>query len=137
MPPLDEVQRDPALSGLWRDYSTYDAQATWELYHALEARLRSRSWTGGLSLMDFYRTYWRPFAECLTDLERVGMYVDVATRLPAAERAATADRAAAEATFLCVLWREWGGCGTNLTCVSSPWGCAGRGRRSLATTWRA
>jgi DNA polymerase I len=100
MPPLDDLQRDPAHRGAWCDYSTYDAQATWELYHALEERLAARSWTAGFSLMDFYRTYWRPFGECLTDLERVGMYVDVTTHLPAAERAATADRAAAEQTFL-------------------------------------
>jgi len=100
MPPLVDVQRDPALLPQWQDYSTYDAQATWELYQVLEAKLRERAWTNGLSLFDFYNAYWRPFGECLTDLERVGIYVDVATHLPAAERAATADRSAAEKTFL-------------------------------------
>ena len=109
LPPLDAVQRDTATREAWIRYSTYDAEATWKLREALEARLRARPWaaggsggTGSTSLWDFYDAFLRPFGELLTDMERAGIAVDAVERLPAAERAALAERAAAERTFLCV-----------------------------------
>ena len=53
-------------------------------------------------MYEFYMEYLVPFAEVLTEIERVGIKVDVEHRLPAAERAAIADRDASERHFLCV-----------------------------------
>jgi DNA polymerase-1 len=81
LPPLDELQRDPATRDAWIEYSTYDAEATWKLRAALEAKLRAMHWIGGDSLWDFYNIYLVPFAECLTDLERAGIHVATRTTL--------------------------------------------------------
>ena len=99
LPPLDELQRDPATRDAWIEYSTYDAEATWKLRAALEAKLRAMHWIGGDSLWDFYNIYLVPFAECLTDLERAGIHVDKRL-LHEAEVLATRHRAEAEAKFL-------------------------------------
>lgn len=77
-------------------YSTFDAVATWHVREALEAKLRERPWLSAASMFDLYCRYILPFAECLTDMERAGIHVDVAKALPEAERRALLDRAAAE-----------------------------------------
>ena len=102
LPPLEEVQRDMhGQRHAWIDYSTYDAEATWLLREALEAKLRARPWVNGdLNMFHFYERYLLPFGELLTDLEREGIFVDVRDHLPSAERLALEDRARAVDTFL-------------------------------------
>jgi len=96
---VEELQRDPSTRSQWIEYSTFDAESTWLLRSALEERLRGIYWSQGQSLWDLYNTYLVPFAECLTDLERAGIYVNK-EMLQAAEVQATRHRAEAEATFL-------------------------------------
>jgi hypothetical protein len=100
LPPLDEVQRDPVLWNAWVEYSTYDAEATWRIREILEEKLRARPWIAPRSMWDFYQLFIVPFAECLTDMERAGIYVDVQHHLPQAEKLALVDRDDAEKAFI-------------------------------------
>ncbi len=52
-------------------------------------------------MWDFYQQLWRPFGELLTDMERLGVKVDVA-HLQRMEQKALADRTQAETRF-----KEW------------------------------
>ena len=70
--------------------------ATWRVREVLESKLRERPWISNASMFELYCRYILPFAECLTDMERAGIHVDVAQALPEAERKALIDRAAAE-----------------------------------------
>eukprot|EP01094_Clydonella_sp_ATCC50884_P029714 TRINITY_DN9395_c0_g1_i1.p1 TRINITY_DN9395_c0_g1~~TRINITY_DN9395_c0_g1_i1.p1 ORF type:complete len:513 (+),score=165.58 TRINITY_DN9395_c0_g1_i1:652-2190(+) len=56
------------------------------------------SWHKGLSLMDFYTQYWRPFGSLLTDMERVGIRTDT-DYLKSLEPLAEAQADAAEDVF--------------------------------------
>jgi len=63
----------------WMDYSTFDTVATWTLHQELLKRLREMPWEGpekGKSMLDFYETYWRPFAEVLVGMEERGVPAD-------------------------------------------------------------
>ena len=79
------------------------------------------------TMYEFYMEYLVPFAEVLTEIERVGIKVDVEHRLPAAERAAIADRDASERHFLCVARSHGRACVTwkpaprTRIARSSPW----------------
>lgn len=99
VPPVEQLQRDDATRPGWIGYSTFDAEGTWLLREALEAKLRDMPWHDGRSVYELYTAYIVPFAECLTDLEREGIRVDK-DMLHAAEILATADRATAEKKFL-------------------------------------
>ena len=55
---------------------------------------------GQLSMFDFYQLYMVPFAECLTDMERAGIFVDTQELLPRAQKQAEKDREEARARFL-------------------------------------
>ncbi|CAK0902367.1 unnamed protein product [Prorocentrum cordatum] len=81
--PKDEVREE------WIDYSTFDTVATWKLHECLERRLRRMPWHGGC-MLDFYETYWRPFAEVLVDIEACGIPIDTA-QLQEQERRARQD----------------------------------------------
>lgn len=39
LPPVEELQTDPATRAKWIDYSAYDAKATWQLAQALRKAL--------------------------------------------------------------------------------------------------
>ena len=106
LPPIKDIQEDPMLRPDWIQYSVYDAQGTWLLHQELETRLRKVEWIfkgstaePGLHLYDYYCRYWRPFGEMLTDMERIGLRVDKAEKLPKAERLATQARNEAELHF--------------------------------------
>lgn len=98
--PVEDIQRNPATLGRWIDYSTYDAECTWLLRERLEVLLRGRPWTSDKSMWDFYQRYWVPFATLLTDMEREGIRVDTAEKLPLAQHIAENERAEAERAFL-------------------------------------
>jgi len=102
LPPADELQTNPMTRPEWIEYSIYDAQGTWMLHQKLEGFLREMDWQDGHSLLEFYRRYWIPFGEVLTDMEREGIKVDAAQMLPAAERRAEQERDRLELIF-----RRW------------------------------
>lgn len=102
LPSVDQLQSAPLTRPSWIEYSAYDAQGTWLLHERLSSELQEMPWQHGLTLFDFYWRYWRPFGELLTDMERAGIRVDVAERLPKAQAEAQAMRDKKE-----LLFRRW------------------------------
>lgn len=43
---MEVLQRDPSTRWRWVNYSAYDAKSTWDLYWALEAKLRAMGVAG-------------------------------------------------------------------------------------------
>ncbi|ETV97295.1 hypothetical protein H310_09644 [Aphanomyces invadans] len=110
VPLVEELQRFPEFRERWIRYSVYDAECTWFLHKVLQHKLEDTTWhfqtlaDGTISrhsMYDFYVEYLVPFGECLTDLERKGMHVDLAN-LAKVEQQALADRAKLEEEV-----REW------------------------------
>ncbi|KAF0714795.1 Aste57867_3682 [Aphanomyces stellatus] len=104
MPLVEELQRFPEFRDRWIRYSAYDAECTWFLHKVLQHKLQDTLWHHETTpdgrvvrqtMYDFYLTYLVPFGECLTDIERKGMHVDMAA-LATVEKQAIADRAALE-----------------------------------------
>ncbi|POM80685.1 DNA polymerase I [Phytophthora palmivora] len=105
MPTVEELQRFPEFRKRWIRYSVYDAESTWFLHRVLQDKLDQTFWfekpsTNGEerqvgSMYDFYRQYIIPFGECLTDIERKGMHVDL-EYLAVVEKQALDDRARLE-----------------------------------------
>ncbi|KAJ0396513.1 hypothetical protein ATCC90586_006599 [Pythium insidiosum] len=99
MPSVDELQRFPEFRHRWIRYSVFDAECTWFLHRVLQHKLRETLWfedaTRSGSMYDFYQQYIVPFGECLTDIERKGMHVDLAY-LARVEQLALDDRARLE-----------------------------------------
>lgn len=112
MPSVEELQRFPEFRNRWIRYSVYDAESTWFLHRVLRHKLEQTLWyenrdarSGQVvrsgSMYDFYAQYIVPFGECLTDIERKGMFVDV-EYLKEVERMALEDQERLEKTVL-----EW------------------------------
>ena len=112
VPPIQEIQTDPESRCGWIDYSAYDAEATWELWNALERRLKKLSCSidkfvveslgnGEFTMWDFYKRYWRPFGELLTSMERNGVLVRT-EHLEEVEKVALKDK-----EKLTVVFRRW------------------------------
>ncbi|RLN97177.1 hypothetical protein BBJ28_00007129 [Nothophytophthora sp. Chile5] len=120
MPSVEELQRFPEFRRRWIRYSVYDAESTWFLHRVLQHKLDQTLWfenrspstvegdaqSSGVqpqsgSMYDFYREYIVPFGECLTDIERKGMHVDL-KYLAGVEQQALEDRARLERVVL-----EW------------------------------
>ncbi|KAL4152440.1 hypothetical protein PRNP1_009370 [Phytophthora ramorum] len=112
MPSVEELQRFPEFRKRWIRYSVYDAESTWFLHRVLQHKLDQTFWfekppkTGEGevepqvgSMYDFYRQYIIPFGECLTDIERKGMHVDL-EYLAGVEKQALQDRARLERLVL-------------------------------------
>ncbi|GMF41287.1 unnamed protein product [Phytophthora fragariaefolia] len=116
MPTVEELQRFPEFRKRWIRYSVYDAESTWFLHRVLQHKLDQTFWfenppTAKVasvavdegpqagSMYDFYRQYIIPFGECLTDIERKGMHVDLAY-LAGVEKQALEDRARLERLVL-------------------------------------
>ncbi|EGZ27465.1 hypothetical protein PHYSODRAFT_284102 [Phytophthora sojae] len=122
MPTVEELQRFPEFRKRWIRYSVYDAESTWFLHRVLQHKLDQTFWfenapktnaavnaaaaaaavdeepqTG--SMYDFYRQYIILFGECLTDIERKGMHVDL-EYLAGVEKQALEDRARLERLVL-------------------------------------
>ncbi|CAM9650070.1 unnamed protein product, partial [Sphacelaria rigidula] len=70
LPPIDEIQTNPAMRPAFIKYSAYDAQATWMVHRSLQEELRRTPWKEDLNMLDFYNMYYVPFGELLTDMER-------------------------------------------------------------------
>ncbi|KNC55035.1 DNA polymerase A [Thecamonas trahens ATCC 50062] len=111
VPELDAVQRSARLVSKWIHYSTYDTQATHELYLELASLLAATPWRPNTmtlpagfeprsaTMLDFYNAVWRPFGALLTNMEARGIRVD-ASQLAASEAIAINDRDAHERAFL-------------------------------------
>jgi DNA polymerase-1 len=95
-----ELQLGETTRTEWIDYSVRDAQATWYLRERLQRELEQWPWTANLTMMDFYKRYWLPFGEMLTDMERVGIHVRRNDYLPSLRVRAEADRVECEEKFL-------------------------------------
>ncbi|KAE9038367.1 DNA polymerase I [Phytophthora rubi] len=116
MPTVEELQRFPEFRRRWIRYSVYDAESTWFLHRVLQHKLDQTFWFENApktkavavdatavvddepqvgSMYDFYRQYIIPFGECLTDIERKGMHVDL-EYLAEVEKQALEDRARLE-----------------------------------------
>ncbi|KAI9906221.1 hypothetical protein PsorP6_004573 [Peronosclerospora sorghi] len=106
MPTVEELQRFPEFRKRWIRYSVYDAECTWYLHRVLQQKLDQTFWYANPiiseqekpqvgSMYDFYCRYLIPFGECLTDIERNGMHVDL-DYLAAVEKQALEDRARLE-----------------------------------------
>ncbi|KDD72311.1 hypothetical protein H632_c3533p0, partial [Helicosporidium sp. ATCC 50920] len=109
LPPVEEIQTDPDTRWRWIRYSARDAEATWQLYRSLRARLeatapvavddpvRANLAAEGValrSMWDVYAYVWRPLGEVLTRMEMRGMPLDRAFLQQAQARAeADAQRA--------------------------------------------
>lgn len=104
LPSVRELQRSPDSRARWIRYSTYDAESTWYLHQLLKRKLQQMMWyrvsdTDHGSMYDFYVKYIVPFGECLTDIERKGMQIDI-PMLQEIEKMAYADSARLKETFL-------------------------------------
>jgi DNA polymerase-1 len=86
MPDWEELHTSPKYIIDWIKYSVIDAETTYYLRDAFQLRLQSLS-TKTLSHknpvsselknnFDIYMKFWRPFGELMTDMERVGIYID-------------------------------------------------------------
>ncbi|CAK4855963.1 unnamed protein product [Aphanomyces euteiches] len=110
LPLVQELQRFPEFRERWIRYSVYDAECTWFLHQILRHKLEDTLWyheAGAdnemkrYTMYDFYCKYLVPFGECLTDMERKGMHVDL-DYLATVETQAKADHAQLERDVL-----EW------------------------------
>lgn len=115
LPSVEELQSSPDTRWDWVNYSAYDAKATWDLHEALVLKLMNiyttpdpdvyRAYQDSKieieTLWDIYCHVWRPFGNLLTDLEAVGVAVDV-NHLAEAEKLAIREEAESKAIF-----REW------------------------------
>lgn len=100
LPPVEEIQLDPLKRTEWIEYSTLDAAATWHLREVLEQNLKKMQWLGeNMTMMDFYKEHYIPFAMLLTDMERRGMHVDGWDKLNLMANAAQEDQANFEIQF--------------------------------------
>ena len=87
MPEIAELHTNPNYVENWVKYSVLDAEVTYYLRDVLQLLLKSLS-TKCLTHKnpvedkfkdncDLYLEYWRVFGELLTDMERIGIKVDV------------------------------------------------------------
>lgn len=79
MPSIIEMHTDPEHLPKWINYATLDAEATFFLREVLVKELMKYpvEFEEMKNLFDLYCKYWLPFGEILTDIERIGIRVDV------------------------------------------------------------
>ena len=105
LPPMRDLQLNPAQRETWIIYSARDAVATWYVRYELESALAKKDWILGNkkrqgNMYDFYQLYLREFGELLTDMERVGIRVDTDGHLKNAEVRAREEREKMQKTFM-------------------------------------
>ena len=78
-PGVEELHTNPQYVKEWLQYSTTDAELTFYLREALVTELCSMPVKAEdmTNLWEFYLKYWLPLGECLTDMERIGMKLDL------------------------------------------------------------
>ena len=109
LPSVREMQTNPRHREAFILYSVRDARATWEVWRELAVRLSEKRWLVRSSsdssvmmdrgtMLDFYERYFVAFGEVLTDMERVGIKVNLQS-LRDAEARAMDDRGQMERRF--------------------------------------
>ena len=78
-PSTEELHTNPEYTKTWIEYSTTDAELTFYLRESLVTELSSMPVRAEdmTNLWEFYLKYWLPLGECLTEMERVGMRLDL------------------------------------------------------------
>jgi DNA polymerase-1 len=87
MPDIEELHTNPKFVKDWITYSVLDAEVTYYLRDMLQQQLQSlhtQTFTHKNPIegkyqnnYELYINYWRPFGELMTDMERVGIKIDV------------------------------------------------------------
>mmetsp|Transcript_6476 Transcript_6476/g.11323 ORF Transcript_6476/g.11323 Transcript_6476/m.11323 type:complete len:662 (+) Transcript_6476:223-2208(+) len=79
MPEVEELHTSPELVRDWVHYSTLDSELTFYLREILVSELARHplNCEDMESLWEFYLKYWLPLGEVLTDMERIGMQLDL------------------------------------------------------------
>jgi DNA polymerase-1 len=100
-PDIEEMHTDEKYVRPWVEYSTFDAEITYFLRETLAYQLSClETKEEGLSDMGaLYAKYWLPFGELLTDMERIGIRIDL-NHLKEAELTAERDKIEYEQKFL-------------------------------------
>mmetsp|Transcript_4244 Transcript_4244/g.6316 ORF Transcript_4244/g.6316 Transcript_4244/m.6316 type:complete len:828 (-) Transcript_4244:169-2652(-) len=96
LPPVSEIQRDMGTRAEFIDYATYDAVMTFHLFTELRRRLtlmpcQTDEANEVRTMWDYYISYWRPFGELLTSMEREGFRVRDEDYLPQLKEQAEKD----------------------------------------------
>ena len=84
---MEELHSSEETRCGWINYSAFDAKATHQLYTSLSQQLQRTACDpdpaiaqalgiSRITMMDFYRKFWLPFGELLTDMEKEGMLVN-------------------------------------------------------------
>lgn len=78
MPDLIELHTGKETIDRWIEYSTFDSEVTYYLYHNLKALMKELpvDFEEMKNIWDIYEQYWLPFGELLTSIERKGMRVN-------------------------------------------------------------
>jgi DNA polymerase-1 len=87
MPEIEELHTNPKFIENWITYSVLDAEVTYYLRDMLQQQLQSLQ-TATVTHKnpiegkfknnyELYISYWRPFGELMTEMERVGIKIDV------------------------------------------------------------
>ncbi len=102
-PDIEEMHTNPKYVNKWIEYSSFDAEITYFLRESLASALCQMPIKNEnmRNMYDLYCKYWLPFGELLTDLERIGIKIDL-DHLKKGEAAAINDRDTHAQKFL-----EW------------------------------
>ena len=110
--PLHLEDDDLSTRGKFICYAAYDAKATWQVREYLARELENQQWEPIIAshsakpnfdnMLDFYLEYMVPFGELLTDMEKVGIFVDKTNHLATVEEIAKQDKEKLRAVF-----RDW------------------------------
>jgi len=102
-PDIEEMHTNQQYIPKWIEYSSFDAEITYFLREALAYELCKLPINSEnmKNMYDLYYKYWLPFGELLTDMERVGIKIDLA-HLKNKQKEAENDRDTHEKKFL-----EW------------------------------
>lgn len=77
-PDVEEMHTSPQHIAKWVEYSCFDAEITFYLRETLVKLLRELKAEEGLDdNFTLYIKYWLPFGEVMTDMERLGIKIDI------------------------------------------------------------
>lgn len=79
IPEIVDLHTRPDCVTDWVEYACLDAEITFFLRETLYVMLKElgTNFEGMKNMNDVYEKYWLPFGEMLTDMERVGIRVDL------------------------------------------------------------
>ena len=79
IPSIIEMHTQKELIEKWVNYSALDAEVTFFLRETLAVLLTQleTNFEDLTNMLDVYNKYWLPFGETLTDMERIGLKVNL------------------------------------------------------------